>query len=159
LIRTDSKIGKLIAIGATGVDLSFRGEVWRDARVHRRCAMILAAVVAAIPSPSVWAHAAGDTRTGKSDFVICSACHSLVPGKNGYGPTLHGLFGRKAGSVPGYNYSPAMKKSDVVWSDATLFKYLANPKAFIPGDKMPFPGIADAQQRRDLIAYLRQATK
>jgi cytochrome c len=75
------------------------------------------------------------------------------------GPSLHGLIGRKAGSVPGYAYSPAMKNADVTWDDDTLSKYLTDPKAFIPGDKMAFPGVKDPSQLADLLAYLNQATQ
>ena len=75
------------------------------------------------------------------------------------GPSLHGVIGRKAGSVPGYAYSPAMKNANVTWTDDTLSKYLADPKAFVPGDKMVFVGIKDPSKLGDLLAYLNQATK
>ena len=74
-------------------------------------------------------------------------------------PSLHGLIGRKAGSVPDFAYSPAMKNSNVTWSDDTLSKYLSDPKAFIPGDKMAFPGVKDPNKLGDLLAYLNQATR
>ena len=74
---------------------------------------------------------------GAQVFNQCKICHSLEAGKNLVGPSLHGVIGRKAGSVPGYAYSPAMKNADVTWNDNTLSKYLTDPKAFIPGDKMP----------------------
>jgi cytochrome c len=86
-------------------------------------------------------------------------CHSLEAGKNMVGPSLHGLIGRKAGSVPGYAYSPAMKSANVTWNDDTLSKYLVDPKAFIPGDKMVFAGIKDPSKLGDLLAYLNQATR
>jgi cytochrome c len=75
------------------------------------------------------------------------------------GPSLHGLIGRKAGSVPGYAYSPAMKNANVTWNDDTLSKYLSDPKAFIPGDKMVFAGVKDPSKLGDLLAYLNQATR
>ena len=75
------------------------------------------------------------------------------------GPSLHGLIGRRAGSVPGFAYSPAMKNANVTWTDDTLSKYLSDPKAFIPGDKMAFAGVKDPSKLRDLLAYLNQATK
>ena len=106
------------------------------------------------------ADAAVDAKRGEQLFnTQCRPCHSLEAGKNGIGPTLHGLFGRKAGSVPGYSYSAAMKNSGVVWNEDTLRKYLADPKKFIPGDKMIFPGIKDEAQLDDLLAYLKQATQ
>ena len=105
------------------------------------------------------AQAQGDAKNGAAVFIQCKACHSLDAGKNGIGPSLHGLFGRVSGTEPHYNYSDAMKKAAIAWSDETLFKYLTDPKAFVPGDKMPFPGVKDEQKRRDLIAYLKEATK
>ncbi|HEU5016601.1 MAG TPA: cytochrome c family protein [Pseudolabrys sp.] len=103
--------------------------------------------------------AQGDAQKGKQAFAQCSACHSLQAGQNRVGPTLHGLFGRKAGTVTGYNYSAAMKRADVVWNEETLKKYLSDPKSFIPGNKMIFPGIKDNAKLEDLIAYLKTATK
>lgn len=105
------------------------------------------------------ADAGGDPKAGQVAFTQCKACHSLDAGKNGIGPGLHGVFGRKSGTAPGYNYSDAMKSANVTWGDDTLFKYLADPKAFVPGDKMAFPGVKDEQKRRDLIAYLKQASQ
>ncbi len=105
------------------------------------------------------AQAEGDAAKGKSAFQACAACHSLEPGKAKVGPSLHGVFGRKAGSVAGFKYSPAMQKSDIVWSEETLDGYLANTKEFIPGNRMPFPGIKDGAKRQDLIAYLKESTR
>ena len=102
---------------------------------------------------------AGDVKKGESLFARCRTCHSLDAGTNKQGPSFHGLFGRKAGSVPGYAYSPAMKKSDTVWEDDTLAKYISNPHADIPGNKMPFNGLTDADQVKNLLAYLKDATK
>ncbi len=73
---------------------------------------------------------------------------------NRVGPSLHGIIGRTAGTVAGYNYSTANKNSGAVWDEATLFAYLENPRAYIPGTKMAFVGLRDAQQRADIIAYL-----
>jgi len=108
---------------------------------------------------SAGAQTAGDPKAGQAAFTQCKACHSLDAGKNGIGPSLHGVFGRQSGAVAGFNYSDAMKKAGVTWADDTLFKYLADPKAFVPGDKMPFPGIKDEQKRRDVIAYLKTASQ
>ena len=105
------------------------------------------------------AQGVGDAQRGAQVFAQCKICHSLEPGKNMLGPSLHGLIGRKAGSVPGYPYSPAMKNANIVWNDDTLSKYLVDPKAFIPGDKMAFPGIKDPGKLGDLLAYLNQATR
>ena len=107
------------------------------------------------------AHAQGpaDAQRGAQVFAQCKICHSLEAGKNMVGPSLHGLIGRQAGSVPGYAYSPAMKNANVTWDDDTLSKYLADPKAFIPGDKMVFPGVKDPSKLGDLLAYLNQASR
>ena len=108
----------------------------------------------------VSAQAAGDPQKGQQVFnTQCKACHTLEAGKHGIGPSLHGVFGRKAGSLPDYNYSPAMKKADVTWNEDTLKSYLADPHKFIPGDKMAFAGIKNESQLDDLIAYLKQATQ
>jgi cytochrome c len=101
----------------------------------------------------------GDAQRGAQVFAQCKICHSLEAGKNMLGPSLHGLIGRKAGSVPGYAYSPAMKNANITWNDGTLSKYLSDPKAFVPGDKMAFGGIKDPTKLGDLIAYLNQATR
>jgi cytochrome c len=110
---------------------------------------------------SLVAHAQGlgDAQRGSQVFAQCKICHSLEAGKNMVGPSLHGLIGRKAGSVPGYAYSSAMKNANVTWNEDTLSKYLSDPKAFIPGDKMVFAGIKDPSRLGDLLAYLNQATK
>jgi cytochrome c len=105
------------------------------------------------------AQAAGDEKRGEQVFNQCKPCHSLEPDKNGVGPTLHGLFGRKAGTVPGYNYSAALKNSGVVWNEDTLKQYLSDPHKFIPGDKMIFAGIKNEDQLDDLLAYLKKATQ
>jgi cytochrome c2 len=105
------------------------------------------------------AQGVGDAQRGAQVFAQCKVCHSLEAGKNMLGPSLHGLIGRKAGSVPGYAYSPAMKNANVTWDDDTLSKYLSNPKAFIPGDKMAFVGIKDPNKLGDLLAYLNQASR
>ena len=88
---------------------------------------------------------------------VCAACHTVEPGKNRIGPSLAGIVGRKAGQVEGFGYSEANKKSNVTWDAATLDPYLTDPKAFMPGTKMLFAGVKDAEQRKALIAYLEQA--
>lgn len=105
------------------------------------------------------ARAEGDAARGKIVFNQCRACHSLNAGQNGIGPSLHGLFGRKAGTVPDFPYSPFMKRSGIVWDEAALKSYLPDPQAKVPGTKMTFIGLGDPQQVEDVIAYLKQATK
>ena len=87
----------------------------------------------------------------------CGICHSLQSGQNRLGPSLAGIIGRKAGSVVGFDYSEANKNSNVVWDEAQLDQYLSNPQEFMPGTKMIYPGMKDAEQRKALIAYLRDA--
>lgn len=99
----------------------------------------------------------GDAAAGKSVFNQCKACHQVGPeAKNGVGPVLNGIFGRKAGEAAGYNYSDANKNSGLTWDEATLRSYLTDPKAKLPGTKMIFPGIKREKQLDDLIAYLKE---
>ena len=108
------------------------------------------AFVGAVP-----ALAEGDAVAGKAVFNQCKACHQVGPeAKNGVGPTLNGIVGRKAGEGASYNYSDANKNSGLTWDEATLRAYLTDPKAKVPGTKMIFPGIKREKQLDDLMAYL-----
>lgn len=110
-----------------------------------------------IGSTSAFA-ADGDPANGARAFRACVACHSLVPGRHMTGPSLAGMLGRTAGTAEGFRrYSPALKAAGVVWNEATLDAWLADPQAFIPGNRMTFRGLPDAQARADLVAYLAQA--
>ncbi|MFA6141281.1 MAG: c-type cytochrome [Hyphomicrobium sp.] len=85
----------------------------------------------------------------------CRTCHSFKPNDNRLGPTLHGVVGRKAGSVEGFAFSPAMKGSGVTWDAATLDKFISDPNQVVSGNKMqPFGGIADAGERKKIVDYL-----
>ena len=100
---------------------------------------------------------AQDAAAGEKTFAVCKACHQIGPNaKNAVGPELNGVVGRKAGSVEGYNYSPANKNSGLTWDEATLTEYLKDPKAKVPGTKMVYAGLKDEQKIKDLIAYLKQ---
>lgn len=101
---------------------------------------------------------AADLEKGKKLFRKCKTCHFIDREKNKIGPHLVGIFGRKAGTVAGFKYSSAMKKSDVVWDEKTIGEYLTKPKAFIPGNKMTFVGLKKEEDRADLIAYLKANT-
>ncbi len=95
-----------------------------------------------------------DAAAGESAFVQCQTCHAVEPGVNRIGPSVHGIVGREAGTVPDYNYTPANANSGIVWTPEKLFQYLENPQRVIPGTKMAFGGITDPQQRANLIAWL-----
>lgn len=100
---------------------------------------------------------AQDAAAGEKIFAQCKACHQIGEGaKNGVGPVLNGIVGRKSGSIEGYNYTDANKNSGLTWDDATLMSYLENPKTKIPGTKMVYAGLKEEQRRKDLIAYLAQ---
>lgn len=87
-------------------------------------------------------------------FAACTACHSTVAGKNGIGPSLAGVAGRTAGSLPGFSYSKALQNADIVWDAASLDKWLTSPQQAIPGNRMPFPGVPDPVKRRLVVEYL-----
>ena len=105
------------------------------------------------------AHADGDAARGEARFQDCAACHKLEAGANNVGPSLHGIFTRKAGEIADFRYSPAMKRSGIVWTPETLEKFIADPQAMVPGNRMPYAGMANASDRADLIAYLAKASR
>jgi len=111
------------------------------------------ALTAALSLP---AFAAGDAAAGKTAFdATCALCHSAQKDEAKIGPSLFGVYGGKSALVSGYEYSDALKKLNVTWDDATLDKWLTNPRDMAPGTKMIFPGVADEKQRQDIIAYLK----
>src|SRR5437764_9353809 len=104
--------------------------------------------------------AEGNAGRGQRLFQNCAPCHSLETNKNMTGPSLSGLWERKAGTVQGFTrYSDALKSSGIIWNDRTLDPWLADPAHVIPGNTMTFGGVKDAQQRADLVTYLKQATQ
>ena len=90
-----------------------------------------------------------------AEFAQCKACHATEAGKNGVGPSLAGVYGRKAGTGAGYAYSDALKKLTVSWDDASLDKWLESPMKMAPGTKMTFAGMADKAKRDAVVAYLK----
>jgi cytochrome c len=105
------------------------------------------------------ARADGDAARGQAKFGDCAACHKLEAGANNVGPSLHGIFTRKAGEIADFRYSPAMKRSGISWTPETLDKFISDPQAMVPANRMPYAGMAGASDRADLIAYLENATK
>jgi cytochrome c len=105
------------------------------------------------------ARADGDAARGEARFQDCAPCHKLEAGANNVGPSLHSIFARKAGELADFRYSPAIKRSGIVWTPETLDKFVTDPQALVPTNRMPYAGMASAGDRADLIAYLQNATK
>jgi len=105
------------------------------------------------------ARADGDAARGEARFQDCAACHKLEAGSNNVGPSLHRIFERKAGELADFRYSPAMKRSSIAWTPETLDKFIADPQALVPANRMPYAGMANAADRADLIAYLQKMAK
>jgi cytochrome c len=102
----------------------------------------------------------GNATRGQRVFNACAACHSLQPDQNMTGPSLAGLWNRKAASVASFSrYSPALKSANIVWNDKTLDDWITDPQHLVPGNQMTFPGIKDARQRADLLTFLKEATQ
>ena len=120
---------------------------------HTISALTLVAGLIATAAPA----AAQDVAAGEKAFSKCRPCHMIGENaKNGVGPVLNGVIGRPAGTVEGYNYSPANKGSGLTWDDATFLEYIAAPNAKIKGTKMAFAGIKDPVEAANLLAYLKQ---
>jgi cytochrome c len=118
--------------------------------------IVIAMLALAAPAPAQSADAA----RGERMYRACVACHSLEPNRNMTGPSLAEVWNRKAGSLASFpRYSPALKSSGIVWTDDTLDAWIADPRHFIPGNTMTFPGMKDARQRADLLAFLKEATR
>lgn len=116
--------------------------------------LILLSAPLAAQAPAAQTPAAGDAAAGKTVFARCMACHSVVAGQNKLGPTLAGVIGRKAGTVPGFNYSPAMKAAAITWTPDKVDAYLTAPRTLVPGNKMIFAGLPKPADRANIIAYL-----
>jgi len=125
----------------------------RISAVFRSLSMISLTVAAglAVTAPA----RAQDADAGKTVFKqVCSICHEVAKDRNRVGPSLFGIVGRKSGEVPGFHYSDANKAAAITWDAATLDKYLAAPRAVVPGTTMAYAGLKDDQKRKDLIGYL-----
>ena len=113
------------------------------------------AAIAALPAP----YNAANYEAGRRAFAQCRSCHVIqAGGSHRVGPNLHGVFGRNAAAVEGYNYSDVLKASDITWGPEPLNEWLTKPQEFLPGNKMTFVGLKDPNDRRDVIAYLMVET-
>ncbi|MCO5099372.1 MAG: cytochrome c family protein [Burkholderiaceae bacterium] len=115
---------------------------------------LLLSLFAALPGFVAGAPASGDPDAGAKIYTRCEACHALAYDRTG--PHHCGLIGRKAGSVPGFDYSDAMKRSGIVWNAKTLDRFLADPMKAVPGTTMGYAGVKDPKERADLVAFLEQ---
>ena len=107
------------------------------------------------------AHAEGNPTAGEQIFKRCTACHTTEEGgRNRVGPNLWGVIGSTSGTrETGYNYSRSLREAEVTWADDTLDQFLENPRGFVKGTRMGFPGLKQPQEREDVIAYLKTATQ
>jgi cytochrome c len=113
-----------------------------------------AAALVSVPALPSSGQAGAESGTPPPAFAACTGCHSTAPGKTVFGPSLAGLAGRKAGSLPGYAYSTALRKSGLVWNAATLERWLISPQQTAPGTRMPFSGLQDPAARQAVIRYI-----
>jgi cytochrome c len=119
---------------------------------------IAAAAAASLLAAGI-AHAQGDAKHGQKLFEECHACHAVERGVNGVGPSLYGIFGRRAAELDDFRYSPALKKSGITWTPKTLDAYIADPQKAVPANRMPYAGMPEARDRADLILYMQQVFK
>jgi cytochrome c len=133
------------------------GDEWSRRREKYAAAVMLAAAISAALAGTAWAGGlTGDAARGETLYEACQDCHSLD--KNDVGPRHRGVFGRKAASLPDYDYSDALKSANIVWNEETLDKWLTDPQAVAPGAKMFFH-LDNPQDRADVIAYLKERAK
>jgi cytochrome c len=126
----------------------------------RIVAVFAALLAAGSTTVTLAAGAAGDPVKGKQVFVRCIACHKVdTSNTSGLGPNLNRVVGRRAGTLPGFRYSPAMAGANRVWTEANLDAYLAAPARAVPGNRMVFAGLANPADRQNVIAYLKSASR
>lgn len=113
------------------------------------------AFVVALVSFGMPAAMAANVQNGKALFAKCATCHAPDATSDNVGPPLVGVVGRKAAEVPDFRYSAAMRKSDLTWDEATLKEYIADPQKKVRGNRMPFPGLSNANDIDDVVAYLK----
>lgn len=167
-------LGGLVARRSASTSTSTSKAISDEGRSASRTAHGLASVVALVPAivaacsalsiaPSFAADGAmpeGNRSRGIKIFKQCQTCHSVRPDvHNTFGPNLYGVIGRQAAAVEGYDYSDALRNAGFAWSIERLDAYLKDPKGYLPGARMNFKGLADAQARADVIAYIDAASK
>ena len=132
----------------------------RDLRVWHRMFLIsaLSAMAYLLPLPSALPQASQDTEGGQQAFNnACRTCHMVREGDNRLGPNLHKIVGRKAGTLPNYGFSSAMKEAGFVWDEEKLDRFMANPDEVVPGNSMkPYGGLSSSDDRKKIIAFLAQ---
>jgi cytochrome c2 len=114
---------------------------------------------AAIAVAAGAARADGDAERGAKRFEECASCHTLERTQNTLGPSLYGVFSRKAGALAEYRYSPAMKRSGITWTPEAVDAFIADPQTTVPANRMPYAGLTDPAARADLIAFLVKTFK
>ena len=122
------------------------------------CPFTLATGAVAEPAGTRPERILGDPVAGQRKFIVCRSCHSISSaGPNVTGPNLFGVYGRKAGTAPGYAYSRALKQTGIVWTDATLDRWIESPKVMVAGTKEHFSGLSNPNDRADIVAFLKGA--
>lgn len=148
-------LAPILGLTACGQDAPSTPAMTPAKPVHVLTEAEKASLLAALPAP----YNAGDLENGRRAFARCRSCHTIGEGgADMAGPNLYGVFGRKAGERPRYNYSNAMRTANFTWDADKLDHWLQNPRGFLPGNKMTFPGLPDAKDRRDVIAFLKVET-
>ena len=151
IVLSTVALSSLVAVAACG-----ESPASQDASAETETAEVEAPEAPAEPEVELtFADLTGDAGAGETVFVQCKTCHLLEEGKNGVGPSLYDVIGREAGSIEGFNYSEANANSGITWTPEIMFEYLEAPREYLPGTRMAYPGLKDAQDRADLIAYLQ----
>jgi cytochrome c len=122
-------------------------------RIRAATCLAMLASAATLSMPLA-ANAEGDAAAGEKVFAHCAPCHSIKPGENKVGPSLAGVFGRKAGTEAGFSYSAALKGQDITWDEASVNEWLQGPGKFVKGTKMIY-SVPNEKDRQDVIAYLK----
>jgi cytochrome c len=158
--KAGTQCNKSKSCGNWPLDSRLRGNErsWRSSNPTRHALARLICALALTCTASL-AHAQGDAARGEKYFEDCASCHTLANGENGVGPSLFGVFGRKAAALDDYRYSSALKRSGIVWSPQTLDNFIADPQKAVPANRMPYAGMTNASERADLIAYLQKMVK